>query len=90
MSKPYLEVTYRSGKALAAYFYLPRRPEDCSARTQKAEPGLLVDYAADGRAIGVEIAAPSKVTLESFNRVLAAARQPAAEAADLAPLARAG
>ena len=90
MSKPCLEVTYRSGKPLAAYFYLPRRPGDTSARTQKAEPGLLVDYAADGRAIGVEITAPTNVTLGSFNRVLASAPQPAAEPADLAPLAKAG
>ena len=50
---------------------------------------MLIDYAADGRAIGIEITAPTKVTLDGFNRVLAVAHQPAAEAADLALLAKA-
>ena len=90
MSRNYLEVTYRSGRPLAAYLYLPRRAGDASMRTQKTEPGLLIDYAADGRAIGIEITAPTRVTLDALNRALAAAHQPAAQPADLAPLPMAG
>ncbi len=33
MKHHYLEITYRQGKAQAAYLYLARRPGDTSART---------------------------------------------------------
>ena len=35
MREPYLEVTYRHGRPLAAYLYLPRRPGQKSFRTSK-------------------------------------------------------
>jgi hypothetical protein len=54
MSKPYLEITYRQGKAFAAYLYLDRRPGDASGRTER-HGNWIVDYAHDGRAIGIEI-----------------------------------
>jgi hypothetical protein len=46
----------------------------------------VVDYSADDRPIGLEITAPSVVTLEAINRVLAALGQPLATADELAPL----
>ena len=82
----YLEVTYRKGKPLAAYLYLPRNTGDTSVRTTQHEPGIVTDFAADGRAIGIEITAPNHITLDSLNRALAAANQPPATANDLAPL----
>lgn len=52
MKTRYLEVTYRLGKPLAAYLYLPRQPGDKSVRTQRDEKtGLVSDFAADGRLI---------------------------------------
>ena len=54
MSKPYLEVTYRKGKPFAAYLYLDRRPGDSAVRSQRRED-FVVDYAKDGRPIGVEL-----------------------------------
>jgi uncharacterized protein YuzE len=57
MNTAYLEVTYHQGKLVAAYYYLPRLPEQRSVRTRRVEPGLLIDYAKDGRPIGVEITA---------------------------------
>jgi uncharacterized protein YuzE len=86
MKQRYLEVSFRRGKPLAAYLYLPRQAGDRSARTERHEAGLLVDYAADGRAIGVEITGPSQVTLATVNRVLAAIQQSPLTAAELAPL----
>lgn len=83
---PYLEVTFRHGKPLAAYFYLPRQTGDTAARTVPFEPGLLIDYAADGRPIGIEIVSPSLITLDSINRALSAVHLPPAVAEDLAPL----
>src|SRR5688500_8152473 len=59
----YLEVTFRHGRPLAAYLVLPRRARDRSARTRRAAPGLVIDFTADGRPIGIEITAPSRVTV---------------------------
>ena len=84
--EPYLEVTYRHGKPLAAYLYLPRRPGDRSTRVREAGAGLLVDYRRDGRPIGIEITAPAKISLAKVNRVLRELGLPAAKRADLAPL----
>ena len=86
MSQRYLEVSYRKGKPLAAYLYLARKSGDVSARTDRPEPGFVVDRAGDGRAIGVEITSPAKVTLAALNRVLAAINEAPATPDELAPL----
>ena len=70
MREPYLEVTYRHGLPLAAYYYLPRATDQESARTRRVEPGLVIDFTADGQAIGIEITAPAKVSLGALNAVL--------------------
>ncbi|MEQ8766417.1 MAG: DUF2283 domain-containing protein [Planctomycetota bacterium] len=62
MKHTYLEVTFRKGKALAAYYYLPRDSKDRSVRTEAVGSGLLVDYSEDDRPIGIEITSPG--TLE--------------------------
>ena len=87
MKRSYLEVTFRKGQPLAAYYYLPRHDDDRSARTEDAGGGLLVDYAADGRAIGIEITAPSRLDLAELNDLLARLGQPSVAAEDLGPLA---
>ncbi len=86
MKHPFLEVTYRRGKPLAAYLYLPRESGDTSCRTFQFEPGLIIDYAADGRAIGIEITSPTRVSVESINRALATAKLEPVTATDLFPL----
>lgn len=58
MKDGYLEVTYRHGKLLAAYLYLPRNPRDRSVRVRQFGRGLAVDYRRDGQPIGIEITAP--------------------------------
>jgi len=86
MNSRYLEITYRGGKPVAAYFYLPRLAGDTSARTLVGEGGLVTDYAADGRPIGIEITSPSNLTLPLLNAALTAAQQPPAAPDDIAPL----
>jgi len=81
-----LEVTYRKGRLLAAYYYLPRRDGDRSVRTSRAGPGLLVDYAPDGRPIGIEMTAPSSVDLAQVNRLLKELGQTPVRQEDLGPL----
>jgi hypothetical protein len=87
MARSYLEVTFRKGKPLAGYYYLPRRPGDVSVRSEKYAEGLVVDYASDGRPIGIEFTSPTHTTLADVNRVLTALHAEPASHADLAPLA---
>ena len=86
MKTAYLEVTYRRGRAIAAYYYLPRRPGQHSVRTRRVEAGLLVDYARGGQPIGVEITTPGALSIAAFNRVLREIGFPAVKRADVAPL----
>ena len=86
MKEPYLAVTFRHGQALAAYYYLPRAAGEVSARTRRVEPGMLIDYNANGSPIGIEITAPSRLSLEDFNQVLQDLGLPRASVGDLAPL----
>ena len=82
----YLEMTYRQGRPLAGYLYLPRREGDRVARSQKAAPGLVVDYAADGRPIGLEITSPSRVSFQAINDLLLSLHQPTVTEEELSPL----
>ncbi len=86
MKKPYLEVTYRKGHALAAYFYLQRSARQTSVRTRQVDGGLIVDFAANGKPIGIEITAPEQLTLATLNRLLRELGCTPVRRADLAPL----
>jgi len=85
MSKPYLEITYRQGKPFAAYLYLDRSPGDRAARSER-HGTWLIDFTADGRAIGIEFTQVGQVDLAAVNQALAAHRHPEIEASDLQPL----
>lgn len=86
MKEPYLEVTFRHGRPIAGYYYLPREAGQKSARTRRVEPGLIIDFTAEGQAIGIEITAPAKVSLAALNAVLKELGQAPASEADLAPV----
>ncbi len=86
MKDSYLEVTFRHGRPLAAYLYLPRRPADKSWRTARAESGLVIDFNRNGAPIGIEITAPGKLSAAALNRVLRRHGFPPVSRADLAPL----
>lgn len=86
MKQSYLEVTYRRGRPLSAYYYLPRQDGDRSVRTERVEGGLLVDFAADGRPIGIEIPSPVRFDVRDLNAALARLGLELARPEDLAPL----
>jgi uncharacterized protein YuzE len=86
MKTAYLEVTYRKGKPVAAYYYLPRLVGQRSVRTRRVEPGLVIDYAKDGKPIGVEITAPSALSVAALNRVLRELGVEPVRREDMAPL----
>ena len=71
MTERSLQVTYRKGRPFAAYLYLSHQTGTKSARTVASADGLLVvDYAASGDALGVEITCPQAVPLERLNSLL--------------------
>nr|VFJ42539.1 MAG: Protein of unknown function (DUF2283) [Candidatus Kentron sp. DK] len=86
MKQAYLEVTFRRGRPLAAYLYLPRGKGDKSVRTEKAEPGMVIDFESGGRAIGIEMTAPNRVTAFHLNRLLTELGASPITGEDLAPL----
>jgi hypothetical protein len=87
MRERYLEITYRHGKPMAAYLYLPRRADDKSYRVVQEGHGLMVDLDADDRPIGIEIVSPSEVSLALLNAVLAKYALPPLDREEVAPLA---
>jgi hypothetical protein len=86
MKHPYLEVTYRKGKALAAYLYLGRRSEDRSEKTIDVGNGMILDLAADGRPIGVEISSLSRFDLGLLDACLAKYGIPAVRSDEIRPI----
>lgn len=86
MKAPYLEVTFRHGKPLAAYLYLPRQPGDRAAHSEPLDDLLVIDRSADGRPIGLEIIRPAAVTAQRLNDVLRELHQPELPASEFAPL----
>lgn len=86
MMTPSIEVTYRRGRAVAAYVSFERgTPVKCHS-TREAAPGFVVDYARNGQAIGLELVSPQSSTLAAVNRVLRAVGLPALRRSDFAPL----
>ena len=87
MTERSLQITYRKGRAFAPYLYLPHATGAKCAKTQASMNGLLVvDYAADGRALGVEITSPDVVTIEHLNGLLAGLGQAPLAAQEFRPL----
>jgi uncharacterized protein YuzE len=72
MKQIYLKVTYRDdGSPFAAYLHLPSKPNEKRAKCRRVEPGMILDINKEGELIGVELTAPSLVTLDDINKVLA-------------------
>ena len=86
MKHQYLEVTYRRGKPLAAYLYLPRETGAKVTRTADAGRGMRVDFDAAGTPMGIEITAPSAVRAQEVNALLARLGQPDLPLEELSPL----
>ena len=86
-TESYLELTYRHGKCLAGYLFLPRQDGDRVFRSQPHGDDLVVDYSEDDRPIGIEIVNPAHVSAEQIIALLAELHAPAVDRQELAPLA---
>ncbi len=87
MKQRYLEVTFRNGKPFAAYLYLPRASGARVAKTLDEGHGVHIDLDANGTPVGIEITAPSTVTVAHLNAVLVRHGLDALAAEEWAPLA---
>ena len=86
MQQSYLEVTFRHGRPLAAYLYLPREAGQTSHHTRRADHGLVVDFDANDTPIGIEITAPMAVSPAALNSVLSELGVDPIAPEELAPL----
>jgi hypothetical protein len=87
MTERSLQVTYRKGKAFVAYLHLAHQTGEKSAKTVPSADGLLVvDYAQDGKPIGVEITAPTAVPLNRLNQLLGDLGEPLMSEPDYLPV----
>jgi hypothetical protein len=86
MKQRYLQVTFRHGRPLTAYLYLPRNEHAKVARTSDEGLGLKVDFDAGDMPIGIEITSPEAVTADDVNGLLARLGQPELPSEDWAPL----
>ena len=86
MKDRYLEITFRKGKRIAAYLYLPKEPGEKSHRSEKAGNGLLIDYGKSGRPIGIEITAPDQISADVLNEVLTKLNVGPVEPGEVSPL----
>jgi uncharacterized protein YuzE len=85
MKAAMLEISFRKGRPLAAYLRL-EGARSKSVRTHEAAPSLLVDYDAEGRALGIEVLAFDEATLARINDVLKQLGHAPLPKQELAPL----
>lgn len=67
---PSLKVTYRRGRALAAYLTLPAAGERRAKTSKPFDKGVVADLDENGRCIGLELLAPESISLDEINEIL--------------------
>lgn len=83
---PEIEASFIQGRLIAAYIHLCEARGETAARSEKVGEGLVVDFAADGRPMGIELPSPRLVTLDAVNGVLRGLGLPCMTDEEFAPL----
>ncbi len=81
-----LKISYRKGRPFAAYLCLQHDTSVSVSHSRRFESGVVADFSEDGRCTGLELTAPSMVTLEAVNGVLKQVGRSPVTAEDLRPL----
>jgi uncharacterized protein YuzE len=71
-----LTISYRHGEPYAAYLTFPHPSRSKVYRTRELDTEILVDFARDGRPLGIEMLDPRHATLTRLNRVMRRLRLP--------------
>ena len=83
MAKPRLEIVFRKGKPVAAFFHLREGSSGKSGRTIPIRPPITAHYDDAGLPIGLELPLPTTVPLIGINEAL---REVGAETLDEADI----
>jgi uncharacterized protein YuzE len=86
MKDVYLEITFRKGKAIAAYIYLSRKPGVTTNMSKKIKDNIIADYDGEGGLIGLEITSPHKANSADINDILVSHNAQPFSEKELAPL----
>jgi hypothetical protein len=86
VNRIFLTVTYRCGRPIAAYVQLPREEGDRAVRTDRIDDVFLVDRAADGRPIGVDITDPTELSADRLVDLLRSLGLPEIDREEFRPL----
>ncbi|MFW6162792.1 MAG: DUF2283 domain-containing protein [Planctomycetota bacterium] len=86
LKHPFLEVTYRKGKAFAGYLHLRQPPPGERCQTEEIRPGVLVDRDSAGEPLGIEFLAPGSVTTEDLRAIGEHVRGVSVPTEDLEPI----
>jgi hypothetical protein len=81
-----IEASFRGGQMVAAYIHLASNHDLRSARCDRVEPGLIIDFSADGRPIGIEVTMPRMITLATVNEALSSLGLRGMTAVEFSPL----
>jgi len=81
-----LELTYRGGRPRLGYLYLSEDPNEKSEHSRRVGAAMVIDLNKGGKLIGIELLAPSMVTLEAINGILKEYGMEPLKESDLAPL----
>ena len=65
-----LTISYREGKAYAAYLTLPHAFGERSCHQREVEPEIIVDFDRKGRPLGIEMLYPQGATWTQLNRIM--------------------
>jgi hypothetical protein len=68
--KPRLEIVFRKGKPVAAFFHLKEGASGKTGRTIPIRPPMTAHYDESGLPIGLEMPLPTAVPLEHLNEAL--------------------
>lgn len=71
---------------MAAYLYLEKGTDVRAVKTERATPGLIVDYNEKGKPVGLEIVSQMKVNTSQINKVLRSLSISTVSDTELAPL----
>lgn len=81
-----IQITYRKGKPFAAYIYLPHERGNKSVRCGELQPGLIVDFDAEGKALGIEVITPTATSIDEVQQVFEELGLEHPDPTDLQPL----
>jgi hypothetical protein len=68
--KPRLEIVFRKGRPVAAFFHLKEGASGKTGRTIPIRPSMTAHYDDSGLPIGLELPLPTAVPLEHLNEAL--------------------